>query len=73
MKLQLMEMDLYNRSNTHLRDAIEVNSFEEAVRVSLFNDGVTDEDVNQMVDTFTEMPDKFVCDGEELVIIFFKQ
>lgn len=74
MKLQYMEMDLSDRSNTHLHEAIEVNSFEEAVRKQMFKPEYEIEqyEIDNIVADFVEKDNMFISDGDQLCCIFFK-
>jgi len=74
MKLQFMEMDLTDRSNTHLHEAIEVNSFEDAVRKQMFKPdyAVEQYEIDNIVADFVEKDNMFIADGDIAVFIFFK-
>ncbi|MND73573.1 hypothetical protein D3C80_651520 [compost metagenome] len=75
MKFQYLEMEVADRTNTHLHDEIEVNSFEEAIRKTMFRDDYVAEqyEIDNIVADFVEKDNMFICDGEELVCIFFKR
>lgn len=74
MKLQFMEMDLEDRSHTHLHPPIEVNSFEEAIRKQMFKPGykVEQYEIDQFLAEFVEEENMFIADGDTLCSIFFK-
>lgn len=72
MKLQLMQMNLYNRSESTINPPVEVNTLEEAVRMSFFTSEATQEEVNEFLQEFEEKDNMFISNGEELCIIFFK-
>lgn len=75
MKLQMLEISIYDRSNTNLHPPIEVNSFEEAIVKTHFKEGYKFEqyEVDEIVAAFTEKDNMFIADGDELCTIYFKQ
>lgn len=73
MKVQLLEMDLIDKSNTHLHEPIEATDLKDAITKLFFNGEQGTQEVLEMMEDFEEKEDMWLCDGEELVYILFKQ
>lgn len=73
MKVQMLEMDMLDKSNTHLHEPIEATDLKDAITKLFFNGQQGTGEVLEMMGDFVEHKDKWVCDGEELVYILFKQ
>lgn len=75
MKLQMLEVSIYDRSNTTLHPPIEVKDFREAVLKTHFKEGydVEDYEIDGIVAAFVEKDNMFIADGDEICTIYFKQ
>lgn len=75
MKLQMLEISIYDRSNTTLHPQIEVNDFREAIVKTHFKEGydVQDYEIEEIESAFVEKDNMFIADGDELCTIYFKQ
>lgn len=73
MKVQMLEMDMLDKSNTHMHEPIEATDLKDAIIKLFFTGQQSTQEVLEMMEGFVEYADKWVCDGEELVYILFKQ
>ena len=75
MKLQMLEISIYDRSNTTIRPQIEVKDFREAILKTHFKEGsdVQDYEIDEIVSCFEEKDNMFIADGDEICTIYFKQ
>lgn len=74
MKLQMLEISIYDRSNTTLHPVIEVADFREAILKTHFEVGydVQDYEIDEIEAAFVEKDNMFIADGDEISVIYFK-
>lgn len=75
MKLQMLEISIYDRSCTTLHPPIEVKDFREAIVKTHFKEGydVQDYEIDEIEAAFVEKDNMFIADGDEICTIYFKQ
>lgn len=75
MKLQMLEISIYDRSCTTIHPPIEVKDFREAIVKTHFKDDydVQDYEIDEIEAAFVEKDNMFIADSDELCTIYFKQ